>query len=178
MLTFLILLLVTLQRAGELALARRNTARLLAQGGVEVGAGHYPIVVALHGAWLLSLWLLAWGRPVDLLFLAIFVGLQALRGWVIASLGPRWTTRVIVLPGAPLVRKGPYRFFSHPNYMVVAAEIAVLPLVFHRPLVAALFFLLNAAVLVVRIRVESQALAETGLSEPEAGPPASTSPRP
>jgi methyltransferase len=179
-LTFVILLCVTLQRLGELALARRNTARLLAQGGKEVGAGHYPLIVLLHGAWLLGLWMLAWGRPVDLLFLAIFVALQGLRVWVIASLGPRWTTRIIVLPGAPLVRRGPYRFVSHPNYLVVTAEIVVLPLAFQRPVFAAIFFVLNALVLAVRIPAESRALAaaDPSLSDPAASPPASTSSRP
>jgi len=156
----LVLALVTAQRLGELVLARRNTRRLLAQGAYEVGAGHYPIVVALHAAWLGSLWLLAWDAPVDPSWLAVYIVLQALRLWVLASLGPRWTTRIIVLPGAPLARRGPYRFVSHPNYVVVAAEIAVLPLVFGLVWHAVLFTLLNAAVLFIRIRAEGAALAQ------------------
>ena len=129
-LSIVILALVTLQRLGELVLAQRNTRRLLAQGAIEVGANHYPLIVGLHGAWLAGLWVLAWDRPVSLPWLAVFAVLQLLRVWVIATLGRRWTTRIIVLPGAPLVRRGPYRFLSHPNYVVVAAEIAVLPLAF------------------------------------------------
>ena len=157
-LSIVILAAVTLQRLGELALAQRNTRRLLAEGGREAGAGHYPLIVLLHAAWLAGLWLLAWDRPADLVWLALFVGLQAARVWVIASLGGRWTTRIIVLPQAPLVSRGPYRFLRHPNYVVVAAEIAVLPLVFHLYAYAAVFFLLNAAVLTLRIRTEEAAL--------------------
>jgi methyltransferase len=114
--------------------------------------------VALHACWLIGLWLLAWDRPADFAWLAVFLVLQAGRVWVIASLGGRWTTRIIVLPQAPLVRRGPYRFLKHPNYLVVAAEIAVLPLVFHLYAFAAVFFLLNAGVLAIRIRAEDAAL--------------------
>ena len=154
-----ILALVTLQRLGELWLSNRNTRRLLARGAREYGAAHYPLIVALHLLWLAALWWLAPGRGVDLVWLAAFVLLQAGRIWVIASLGPRWTTRIIVLPGSPLVRRGPYRFLDHPNYLIVAGEIAVLPLVFGLWQVAAIFSLLNAAVLWVRIRAEDRALA-------------------
>ena len=154
----LILAVVTLQRLGELALSRRNTRRLLAQGAYEAGAGHYPLIVALHAAWLGSLWLLAWNAPVDLSWLGVYLVLQGLRAWVIATLGSRWTTRIIVLPDAPLVRTGPYRFLSHPNYVVVAAEMAVLPLVFGLVWHAVLFTGLNAVVLYIRIRAESTAV--------------------
>lgn len=156
----LILGLVTLQRLGELVLARRNTARLLAEGAHEAGAGHYPLIVALHAAWLAGLWYVAVSRPVDVNWgwLALFVVLQLGRVWVIASLGRRWTTRIVVLPGAPLVRRGPYRFVAHPNYWVVAGEILVLPLVFGLPWYGLVFSLLNAAVLWVRIRAEAAAL--------------------
>jgi methyltransferase len=157
-LSILILALVTLQRLGELALARRNSARLLARGAVETGAEHYPIIVGLHAAWLAGLWLWAWSRPADLGWLAIYLLLQGLRVWTIASLGRRWTTRIISLPDEPLVRRGPYRLFPHPNYAVVVGEIAVLPLVFHLPLYAAVFSALNASVLWIRIRAESRAL--------------------
>lgn len=166
-LSLVILGLVTLQRAGELFLARRNTARLIVAGAREEGAGHYPLLVLMHAAWLAGLWLLAWNRPVSLPWLAVFGLLQALRIWVIASLGSRWTTRVIVSPHADLVRRGPYRFLRHPNYLVVAGEIAVLPLVFGLPLYAALFSLANALVLTIRIRAENQALR----SSPEAPEP-------
>ncbi|CAN5812622.1 isoprenylcysteine carboxylmethyltransferase family protein [soil metagenome] len=157
-LSIIVLVLVTLQRLGELVLANRNTARLKAQGAVEVGAGHYPIVVALHAAWMAGLWILAWDKPVQLGWLMVFLVLQGLRVWVIASLGGRWTTRIIILPDAPLVRRGPYRFLSHPNYVVVAGEIAVLPLAFGLPEFAVLFTILNAIVLTIRIRAEGQAL--------------------
>lgn len=154
----IVLTLVTLQRAGELVLAHRNTRRLLARGAVEVAPGHYPLIVLLHLAWLAGLWLLARDAPVDPFWLALFVVLQGLRVWVIATLGRRWTTRIIVLPGAPLVRAGPYRFLSHPNYIVVAGEIAALPLALGLPLTALAFSVANAAVLAIRIRAEDRAL--------------------
>ena len=157
----LILAFVILQRLGELILARRNTARLRAQGAYEVGAGHYPLIVLLHGAWLAGLWYLAvWREPakVEWLWLGVFVVLQLLRLWVIATLGPRWTTRIIVLPGAPLVAGGPYRLVAHPNYCVVAAEILVLPLVFDLTIYGLIFAVLNALILWWRIRVEDAAL--------------------
>ena len=154
-----ILALVTLQRIGELWLSNRNTRRLLGRGAREVGAGHYPLIVAVHALWLITLWWLAPTRPVDGFWLALYVLLQLARIWVLASLGERWTTRIIVLPDAPLVRRGPYRFVNHPNYVVVTGEIAVLPLAFGLCPVALLFTLLNAAVLATRIREENRALS-------------------
>jgi methyltransferase len=153
-----VLALVTLQRLAELALAHRNTRRLLARGAVEVAPGHYRAIVALHAAWLLGLWLLAPPRAPDLTLLAVFGVLQVGRAWVLASIGARWTTRIIVVPGAPLVRSGPYRFLSHPNYLIVAGEILVLPLAFGLVLFAIVFSGLNALVLWVRIRAEDAAL--------------------
>lgn len=153
---------VTLERLAELVLARRNTARLLAAGAREFGARHYPLIVGLHAAWLGVLWLSAPGRPVSLPWLAVFAVLQAARLWVLATLGSRWTTRIVVLPGAPLVTRGPYRYLRHPNYAVVAGEIAILPLAFGLPLVALAFSLLNAAVLTLRIRAENAALGRGG----------------
>jgi methyltransferase len=154
----IILTAVTLQRAGELGLSRYNTLRLLARGAVEVAPGHYPFVVAVHGAWLASLWL--WGRdhPVVGMALLVYLLLQGLRFWVMCTLGARWTTRIIVLPGQPLVSAGPYRFLSHPNYVVVAGEIAVLPLALGLPLLAVVFTVLNSAVLAIRISAENRAL--------------------
>ena len=157
-LTVFILALVTLQRLGELWLSKRNTKALLALGAQEVGAAHYPLIVAVHAAWLAALWWLAPGQPIAFLWLALYILLQAARIWVLASLGPRWTTRIIVLPQAPLLKAGPYRFASHPNYAVVVAEIAVLPLVFDLWPVALIFSALNAAILAIRIRVENRAL--------------------
>ena len=154
-----IVAVVALQRLGELALARANTRRLLAQGGREHGAEHYPAIVLLHTAWLLALVIFVdpQTRP-DWGWLALFVLLQAARIWVVASLGRRWTTRIIVMPEAPLVVRGPYRWMRHPNYAVVAAEIVVLPLVFGAWWIALVFGLLNAAVLAWRIRSEDRAL--------------------
>jgi methyltransferase len=155
----IILLLVTLQRVGELWLSRRNTKRLLEQGAREHAPGHFPLIVAVHVLWLGVLWWLAPLRPVDFFWLAMFAAIEIARIWVLASLGARWTTRIIIVPDEPLVRRGPYRFVDHPNYLVVAAEIGVLPLVFGLWQVALIFTLLNAAVLTVRIREENQALS-------------------
>jgi methyltransferase len=154
----IILALVTLQRLGELVLAQANTRRLMARGAIEVGARHYPLIVAVHATWLLALWILGREQPVNLPLLVVFLLLQSLRVWILVTLGSRWTTRIIVLPGEPLVATGPYRFMAHPNYAVVAGEIAVLPLALDLPAVALVFSALNAAVLVIRIRTEARAL--------------------
>ncbi|MGV4793012.1 isoprenylcysteine carboxyl methyltransferase family protein [Rhizobium sp. F40D2] len=153
-----LLCFVTLQRLGELVLARRNTAALLARGAREVAPEHYPAMMALHAGWIIGLWLLAPGRPVESLWFAVFMGLQALRLWVLATLKDRWTTRIIILPGAPLVTSGPYRFLRHPNYAIVVGEIAALPLAFGLPFYAIGFSLLNACVLYVRMKAENTAL--------------------
>lgn len=165
-----IVLLVALQRLAELAYARRNEGRLRAAGAVEAGAGHYPLFVLVHGGWLVALFVLVPGEaPVHWGWLGLFVLLQAGRIWAIASLGPRWTTRVMVLPGAPLVRRGPYRYLRHPNYLIVAAEIAVLPLAFGAWEIAVVFAALNAALLVHRVRVEDRALAPLRAARAGAG---------
>lgn len=153
--------LVACQRLAELLYARRNTARLLAHGGVERGAAHYPLIVLLHGAWLAAVLLFAdENTPPVWPWLGLYLALQAARYWVMASLGSYWTTRVIAVPDAPLLRSGPYRFLRHPNYVVVAAEIAVLPLAFGEYRVALIFSALNLAALAWRVRVEDAALAE------------------
>jgi methyltransferase len=157
-LNIIILALVTLQRVGELWLSNRNTRRLLGQGAREHAPGHHPLIVAVHALWLAALWWLAPVRPVDGFWLALFVLIELGRLWVLTTLGPRWTTRIIVLPDTPLVERGPYRFINHPNYWVVIGEIAVLPLVFGLWQVALIFSLLNAAILTVRIREENRAL--------------------
>ena len=149
---------MTLQRVGELWLSNRNTRRLLASGAREYGASHYPLIVAVHALWLIGLWWLAPDRPIDGFWLGLFVLIEIARIWVLATLGRRWTTRIIVLPNAPLVRRGPYRFVNHPNYLVVVGEIAVLPLVFGLWRIALIFTLLNAAVIAIRIREENHAL--------------------
>jgi methyltransferase len=157
-LNLIILGLVTLQRLGELWFSRRNTRLLLARRAREHAPQHYPLIVTLHTAWLALLWWLAPLRPIDGFWLALFVLIELARIWVLVSLGARWTTRIIVVPDAPLVRKGPYRFLDHPNYLVVIAEIAVLPLVFGLWRTAAVFSLLNGAILAIRIRAENRAL--------------------
>jgi len=155
-----VVVLVALERLAELWHAQRNTRALLADGGIEVGRGHYPLMVALHAAWLLEILLTVPAEAaVSIPLLAVFAALQGFRVWVLMSLGRFWTTRVITVPGAPLVRRGPYRFLRHPNYVVVAAEIAVLPLAFGAWAVAAVFSALNAGLLAWRISLEDQALA-------------------
>lgn len=158
--SILLLAFVTVERVAELFLARRNTVRLLARGGIEHSARHYPIIVALHTLWLLGLWALAWDQPVSLVWLLAFAILQALRFWVLVTLQGRWTTRIITIPNETLIRRGPYRFVSHPNYVVVICEIAVLPMAFGLWEFALVFSILNAAILSVRIRAENKALAE------------------
>ncbi|KQO57278.1 MULTISPECIES: isoprenylcysteine carboxyl methyltransferase family protein [Sphingomonas] len=168
-LPYAIMAFVTLQRLSELVIARRNTARLMAAGAREYGASHYPVMVAMHTAWLVALWFSVGGRTVSWPLLLVFAVLQGMRIWVLATLGPRWTTRIIVLPGASLVARGPFRFLRHPNYAVVTAEIAVLPLTFGLVGIAALFTVLNAAMLYVRIGAENRALGLSAGSQP---PPA------
>lgn len=153
-----ILALVTLERLGELWLSNRNTKRLLAEGAREHAPGHYPLIIAIHVAWLAALWWLAPFRPIHPLWLALFFLVEIGRLWVLASLGERWTTRIIVLPGVPLVRRGPYRFVDHPNYLVVVAEILVLPMAFGLWRTALVFTLLNAILLAIRIHAENRAL--------------------
>jgi methyltransferase len=175
MLAYIIIALVAAQRLAELIYAERNTRALLARGAVEIGRAHYPLIVAVHATWLIAIVaLLPRDGRVNFILLAVFVVLQGLRVWVLATLGPYWTTRIITLPDAPLVRRGPYRLLRHPNYAVVIGEITVLPLVFGEVWVAAVFTILNAAVLTLRVRQENEALAtrrtmETG---PGAGMPA------
>jgi methyltransferase len=158
MIVVAVLAFVTLQRLGELIYSRRNTRLLLARGGREHGASHYPLIVMVHAVWLGSLWWLAPGAELRWLPLGLFMLLQGARLWVLASLGERWTTRIIVLPGAPLVARGPYRFVRHPNYLIVVGEIALLPLAFGLWQAALVFSFVNAAVLAVRIRAEDRAL--------------------
>lgn len=149
---------LVVQRLAELVWARRNTRRLLAQGAVEHGASHYPLIVALHAAWLVAIAVLGRDQPVQVFWLLAFVALQFGRLWVLATLGPRWTTRIIVTD-APLVTTGPFRLLRHPNYAVVVLEIFVAPMVLGLFGVAVVFTLLNAAVLAIRLRAEEAALS-------------------
>ncbi|MBM3503267.1 MAG: hypothetical protein FJX65_05275 [Alphaproteobacteria bacterium] len=157
---YLVFGFLVIQRLIELAWAQRNTRRLLARGAVEIGRSHYPLFIALHGAWLAAiLFAIPEERMVSVPLLAAFLLLQVARLWVIASLGPFWTTRIITLADTPLVRRGPYRLMRHPNYAVVVAEIAVVPLMFEAWTIALVFSILNATLLYWRIRVENAALA-------------------
>jgi len=156
----LVVALIALQRLVELAVARRNTRRLLAEGGREHGAGHYPLFVLLHAGWLAAVFALVPAQaPVAWPLLAAYIALQPLRIWTMVSLGRDWTTRVIELPGAPRVRRGPYRWLRHPNYLIVLLELPLLPLAFGAWALAFGFGLANAALLAWRIRVEAAALA-------------------
>lgn len=152
-----LLIFLVVQRLGELVLARRNTARLLAKGAYEVGAEHYPVMIALHVSWLAALVYFGIGQPVSIGWLVVFAVLQLLRAWIIFSLGGRWTTRIIVLSD-PLVTKGPFAWLKHPNYLVVIAEILTVPMILGLPVVAAVFSALNAAMLTIRISAEEAAI--------------------
>jgi methyltransferase len=157
---YVVLALVAIQRLAELAYANRNTRALLARGASEYASWQHPLFIGLHASWLLSLlFFVPTGQPPNWYLIAVFFALQGLRVWVIATLGAAWTTRIISLPEAPLVRAGPYRLMRHPNYAIVAAEIAVLPLAFGAVKLALIFSVLNAALLAVRIRAEEEALA-------------------
>ncbi len=161
----LLIAAVAAQRLVELRLARRHLRALLARGGVEAAPGHYPAMVLLHGAFLVACPLEVWClrrpfRPALAASMAVLlVAAQALRYWAIATLGERWTTRIVWLPGVPPVTGGPYRFLRHPNYLAVVAEMAALPLLHGAWLTAAGFSAANAGVLAVRIRAEESALA-------------------
>lgn len=157
---YAIIALVALQRLAELPYATRNTKRLLAQGGVEVGREHYPLFIFLHTGWLIAIALaLPHDPPIYWPLLVAYLGLEILRIWVLVSLGPYWTTRIITLPHAPLIETGPYRYVRHPNYWIVVGEVALLPLVFGEISVAVIFSVLNAALLFWRIRIENGVLA-------------------
>jgi len=153
-----LLVFVTLQRGAELVWGRSNERALRAKGAVEIGAAHYPAIVVLHAAWLICLWLRGWDRPLVWPWVIAFFVLQAGRAWVLATLGRRWTTRVLVIPGETLVKRGPFRIVPHPNYTVVALEMPVLPLAFGLWGTAIAFGVLNLAMLAWRIRAEEAAL--------------------
>lgn len=160
MIAYVIIALVAVQRLSEVVIAQRNTRALLANGAVEVAPGHYPFFVLLHSGWLIAIVaMLPKPTPVYWMPLVGYIALQVLRTWTLATLGRYWTTRIITVPGAPLVRRGPYRLVRHPNYLVVTGEIALLPLVFGEWRVAIAFSVLNALLLAWRIRAEDAALA-------------------
>lgn len=157
---YALLAAVALQRLVELLHSRHNTARLIARGGREVGGDHYGLFIALHTAWLVTMALFVHATPsVPVALLCLYAVLQLARLWVIGSLGPYWTTRIVTIEGEPLRQRGPYRFIRHPNYLVVAIEIPLLPLILDQPLVAIIFGLLNLALLAYRIRIENRVLS-------------------
>jgi methyltransferase len=152
--------LVALQRLAELAWARHNTARLRRLGAIEADAVGYPLFVLLHAAWFVSLaWSVPAATPPRWPLLALFALLQLGRLWVILNLGRWWTTRILTLPGSPLVRTGPFRWLRHPNYLLVIVEFVALPLAFGAVAIAAIFSALNLVLIIRRVRIEDRALA-------------------
>jgi methyltransferase len=167
-----LLLFVTLQRFAEFVWDWQNTQRLRAAGAVEFGGLHYPAVMFVHAGWLGGLWMLGFDRDVVPIYLAAFLVMEVGRYWVLATLGRRWSTRVIVLPGAPLIERGPYRLMRHPNYVVVAGELVLVPLALGLPLYALVFLALYAGAAYLRIQVENSALAWALAKAPGARDPA------
>ena len=150
---------VALQRALELIYSARNAGALRARGAIEVGAGHYPVLVAVHVAWIVALFASVDAETaIHPAWLALYLFLQLGRAWVLLTLGGYWTTRLFHLENVPTIQSGPYRFVRHPNYLVVVGEIAALPLVFGLWHIAVIFSLLNGAVLLWRIRIENRFL--------------------
>lgn len=152
---------VVIQRLAELAYANANTRRLLAEGGREYGADHYPLFILLHTGWLISIALFAepTTRP-DMLLLNAFIASQTFRFWTLASIGRWWTTRIISAPHFPRVKRGPYRYIKHPNYALVVVEIALLPLLLGSLSAAICYSILNAALLAWRLKIETAVLAD------------------
>ncbi|MET0446978.1 MAG: isoprenylcysteine carboxylmethyltransferase family protein [Aeromicrobium sp.] len=159
-----VVVLVAVERIGEMVVSRRNASWSFERGGIESGQRHFPVMVVLHTAFLVGMLVEAWWRRPDVpaalawSMLAVAVACQAGRWWCIQALGRHWNTRVIVVPGTPPVLRGPYRFLSHPNYLIVVIEGIALPLVHAAWISALVFTVLNAALLTVRIRVEAAAL--------------------
>ncbi len=152
---------LVLQRLSELALARRNERWARAHGAVEYGQEHYPWMVALHTAFLLTLiieYVFSVKTDINVFILAVFGVLLVLKAWVVFTLGKYWNTRILRVPGAPLIRKGIYKYISHPNYVIVVLEIALIPMIFQLYFTAILFSVLNGLMLYIRIRAENKAL--------------------
>jgi methyltransferase len=153
------LIFITFQRFIEFIWDWQNTQRLRAAGAIEFGGLHYPAVILVHAGWLAGLWSLGYDREIVPAYLIAFLVLQVARYWVLATLGRRWTTRVLVLPGAPLIESGPYRLMRHPNYVVVAGELVLAPLALGLPIYALVFLALYAGAAYLRIQVENVALS-------------------
>ncbi|MGF1454635.1 MAG: isoprenylcysteine carboxyl methyltransferase family protein [Alphaproteobacteria bacterium] len=154
-----LLSVVTAQRLIELRIAKHNTERLLAKGAREIGADHYPLMVGFHATWLVLMWIFGWNQGLVALWVVVYALLQVFRIWILASLGSRWTTRIIILD-EPLVARGPYKFIKHPNYWLVVAEIATVPLALGLTGLAVLVSIAHAGVLFIRIRAENVGLKE------------------
>ena len=176
-----VLALISFERLAELIVSQRHAAASLRRGGVESGQRHFPVMVALHTALLAGCWLEVLGLHRTFLpalgwpMLALVLAANVLRWWCIATLGPRWSARVIVLPGVPLVTTGPYRWLRHPNYLAVVVEGAALPLAGSAWITATVFTVANAFLLTVRLRCETRALASAapmGPAPPAVPPPA------
>jgi methyltransferase len=171
---------IACERVAELVVSARHAQGLLRRGGVEYGFGHFPVMIALHVALIAGCVLepllahSTFSPGLGWTMLTVTVLANGLRWWCIRTLGPRWTARVIVLPGAPLVTAGPYRWFSHPNYVAVIIEGFALPLTGSAWITAATFTVLNAALLTVRIRCETRALAAAAPADQAPGPAAPT----
>lgn len=166
---WVVLALLTAQRLGELVYAQRNTRALLARGAVEHGRSHYPLMVAIHAGFLLALWLSTPPQaPMLWPLLIVFALLQIARLWVLATLGSYWTTRIISSPDFPRISGGPYRLVNHPNYWVVTLEILTIPLIFGHWQIAAVWTVLNFAILFIRIRTENTALRQRDPEKPVA----------
>jgi methyltransferase len=169
---FLFIAFIILQRLTELAIARKNEKWMKSHGALEFGSGHYPAMVMIHSAFILSMFaeVVFFHRELSAywpVLLVLFVLTQLMRIWALMSLGPYWNTKIIVLPSAKIVKKGPYRFIKHPNYVIVALELIIIPLMFNAYWTAAIFTILNIVILSVRIPAEEKALAQLTQYESE-----------
>lgn len=153
---------IVLQRLSELIIARRNEKWLLSQGAIQYGREHYPFMIALHTLFIgaiIAEYVWRGGPPIDGLFLIIYLLVLSFKFWALGSLGKYWNTKIYRIPGVYPVKKGPYKFLKHPNYMEVVCEVAIIPLVFHLYYTTIVFSLLNAIMLWVRINVENKVWA-------------------
>jgi len=163
MIIWLVIGFFVCQRLIEMLVAKRNEKKVKAIGAIEFGASHYPYMVAMHAGFFLSLMIEVWGlnRQPSRYFLVLLVFLlatQVIRYWALCSLGTYWNTKILVVPNAMMVKKGPYRWLKHPNYVVVAIELMLIPLLFNAYFTAILFTCLNAWMMAVRIQTEEKAL--------------------
>lgn len=158
LIAFAILLAVTVERVGTAVAGRRNARRLLKEGGIETGFSHYYPMVAIHGGWVTALWITAFGQPLNAALFGAYLLAVAFRFWAVATLGRRWTSRIVVIPGERLVARGPYRIMPHPIYIALMLEFLLLPAAFGLWWVMTVFSVLNAGILFIRIRAEQAAL--------------------